>query len=84
MEKTMPKIIETLLVTALSILVTQYGDKIVEILRAVADRLNDKIEGTQTQLDDITKETLVTGLEAMIVELKVDAVDGAPGEPASA
>lgn len=76
----MPKIVETLLVSALTILVTQYGDKIVEILTKVGDRLNDKIEGTATQLDDITKETLVTGLQAMIGELSVDGVDGPPGE----
>lgn len=74
----MPKLVETLLYSAFSILVTKFGDQLVEIMTRVGDRLNDKIEGTETQLDDLAKETLVKGLEAMIGELKVDAVDGDP------
>ncbi len=78
----MNAVIETLLVSALSILVTQFKSKVVEILTRCGDRLNDKIEGTATQLDDIAKTELVDGLKALIAELEVEGVDAAPGATA--
>lgn len=67
--------LEQLLVYALGILTASYGDKLIEVLARVGDKLNDKIEGTETQLDDMAKVQLVAGLQAMIDELKVDGVD---------
>ena len=67
--------LEQLLIYALGLLTASYGDKLVEVLTRVGDKLNDKIEGTETQLDDLAKEQLVAGLQAMINELKVEGVD---------
>ena len=71
----MLKLLESVLVFALSTLVANYRDKIVEFFTSVGDKLNDKIEGTETQLDDIAKGELVLGLNALIAELAVDGVD---------
>lgn len=69
------KLLETILLFALSTLVTKYQDKVVEFCAKIGDKLNDKVEETETQLDDTGKELLVQGLNAMIAELKVEGKD---------
>ncbi len=74
------KIVETLLVTVLALLVSQYRGKMHEFFASVGDKLNDKIEATGTQLDDTAKVELAAALkEAFLPQLEVDGVDGAPG-----
>lgn len=76
-------LVELLLSTAISVLITNYRGKFHDILAKVADRLNDKIEGTETQLDDTAKDELVNAFEtAFLPQLKVDGVDGPVGEDA--
>lgn len=79
----MKSIIETLIVAAISILVTNYKGKFHEILANVADKLNDKIEATGTQVDDMAKAELIDAFKtAFLPQLEVDGVDGPVGTTA--
>ena len=53
-------------------------DKIVSSFRKVAKRLNDKVESTPTQADDIGKEALRKGFLAAAEELGVDKQEQPP------
>lgn len=71
-------LVENLLVTALSMLIGHFKDDWHDILQKVATRLNDKIEGTATQLDDIAKNEFVSAVEMYFLPpLKVDTSGGA-------
>lgn len=79
----MKSIIETLIVSALSLLIGNFKGKFHEILAGVGDKLNDKIEATGTQIDNIAKAELVDALKtAFLPQLEVDGVDGKPGDAA--
>lgn len=72
----MKGIIESLIVSALSLLVANYKGKFHEILASIGDKLNDKIESTGTQVDDIAKTELVDAVKnAFLPQLEVDGVD---------
>ena len=53
----------------------EVDDDIEAKFRQLGDKINDKIEGTETQLDDFAKERLVKGLKAFVAELEVEGVD---------
>lgn len=79
----MKGLIESLIVGALSLLIANYKGKFHEILASIGDKLNDKIEATGTQIDDIAKVELVAAIkEAFLPQLEIDGVDGAPGAQA--
>lgn len=72
----MKGIIESLLVTALSLLIANFKGKFHEILASIGDKLNDKIEATGTQVDDIAKAELVEAIKnAFLPQLEVEDVD---------
>lgn len=72
----MKGIIESLIVGALALLVANYKGKFHEILASIGDKLNDKIEATGTQIDDIAKTELVDAIKnALLPQLEVDGVD---------
>lgn len=72
----MKGIIESLLVTALSLLIANFKGKFHEILASIGDKLNDKIEATGTQVDDIAKAELVEAIKnAFLPQLEVEGVD---------
>lgn len=71
----MLKVLESILLFAVSTLITRYQEEVIGLFTRVGDKLNDKIEETDTELDDAGKTLLVQGLEAMIGELKVEGVD---------
>lgn len=68
-------LIEPILLMAFNMLVMQYRDVCIETLQRVGDKLNDKIEGSPTQLDDAGKQALIEGLDALIGQLRVEGVD---------
>lgn len=68
-------LIEPILLMAFNMLVMQYRDECIELLKRVGDKLNDKIEGSPTQLDDAGKQALIEGLDALIGQLRVEGVD---------
>jgi len=71
----MLNLLESILLFALTTLITKYQGEVVGFFTRIGDKLNDKVEETATQLDDAGKDLLVKGLEAMIVELKVEGAD---------
>jgi len=76
----MKTVLENLLVSFITILITSFRGQFHEILASVGDKLNDKIEATGTQFDDIAKEELVDAFKtAFLPQLEVDGVDGKPG-----
>ncbi len=79
----MKSIIETLIVSAIALLISHFKGKFHEILASVADKLNDKIEATGTQVDDMAKTELVDAFKtAFIPQLEVEGVDGPVGTAA--
>lgn len=73
----MKSVVETLMVSLITILVTNFKGRFHEILAAVGDKINDKIEATGTQLDDIAKAELVDAFKtAFLPQLEVEGVDG--------
>lgn len=69
------KLIEPMLLMGFNLLVNQYRDECIELLKRVGDKLNDRIEGSETQLDDAGKQVLIEGLDALIGQLRVEGVD---------
>ena len=66
-------VIENILIGVLTMLIANFRGKLHEILAKCGAKLNGKIEGTDTQLDDIAKGELVAALkEAFIPALEVD------------
>ena len=77
--------LENILASVLLLIVSQFRGKMHDFFARVGDKLNDKIEGTATQLDDIAKTELVDALKtAFIPQLEVDGVDGPVEAGASA
>lgn len=71
-------------------MLNQFDDIIVSVLRTasgvtdgyiqnmgreIGDKINDLVENTETDADDLAKEKVVLFLEAAITELKVEGVD---------
>lgn len=48
---------------------------IVNAANQLGDKINDAIESTETQLDDLAKDKAVLFLETVLGQLKVDGVD---------
>lgn len=79
----MKNVVESLLVSLITILITSFRGQFHEILANAGDKLNDKIEATGTQFDDIAKAELVDAFKtAFLPQLEVEGVDGKPGDPA--
>lgn len=72
----MPNFVEMLVTTALMVALDRYRGNMHDFFRRVGDIINDKIEGTKTQIDDTAKAELVAALkEAFIPELEVEGTD---------
>lgn len=71
------ELLQGLLVNVIALVINQFRDNLHDFFAGVGDALNDKIEKTSTEADDIVKQTFVDALqEAFIPELQVDGVDG--------
>lgn len=69
----MKGILENLLVGVLSMVINSFRGELHGVLAKCGAKLNSKIEGTDTQLDDIAKAEFVAALkEALIPALEVD------------
>lgn len=72
----MKSILEALMVSAITILLTNFRGKFHEILSSVGDKINDKVEATGTQFDDIAKAELVDAFQnSFLPQLTVEGVD---------
>lgn len=68
-------IIEPFVLVALNAAAANLDEEIEAVFAQIGDRLNDRIEGTGTELDDYAKGRLVAGLKALVAELEVEGVD---------
>jgi len=76
--------VEPILLLALGSASQVADDEIGNMFGLIGDKLNDKIEGTETELDDFAKARLVVGLKRLTAELEVDEVDADYGDAADA
>lgn len=70
-------LLESALVHLLLKAAEDHGDDLTTFFARCGDVLNDRIEGTRTQADDILKQKLANAIEqGFLPQLRVEGVDG--------
>jgi hypothetical protein len=81
----MKSFLEFAFVNLLLLAAQTYRGELVGFFSRCGDILNDRVEGTRTQADDIVKAELVVAIETgFLPQLRVEGVDGPVSEDAPA
>lgn len=72
---------EAILLMALTALSTLADEKATALGQKLGDKLNDAVEGSETELDDFAKARVLNFAKALISELEVEGVDSEEPAP---